>query len=428
MIYVLEFMTDHKPSYHIWTVGCQMNKADSARLAAELEGRGYIQAPSLDEADIVVLNSCVVRQSAENRVLSKLSSLKSLRRARPQAAIALTGCMVDGNLMELERRFPHIDSFFGPQDFGPFLSHVQPSVEAPVVSTTELKVCEFVPIISGCDKYCTYCIVPYRRGQERSRPMEEIVCEVERMAARGVREVTLLGQNVDSYGHDLPGRPDLAALLDALNGVASLARIRFLTSHPTDMTERLIQAVATLDKVCEHVNLPFQAGDDDILRRMGRRYTVAQYRDLVDRIRETIPGVCLSTDVIVGFPDETEEQFLRTVALLEKVRFDTVHVAAYSPRPGTAAARLADSVPIAEKKRRLQIVETLQEGIAAEINARLVGQAVEVLVEQRKGEKWEARTRTNKIVHFTDEADLLGQLVKVLVEKSSPWSLQGKLP
>lgn len=405
-----------------------MNKADSAHLASELEGRGYVSAPKVEDADIVVLNSCVVRQSAENRVLSKLSSLRALRRARPAASIALTGCMVDGNLDELQRRFPHVDMFFGPQAFHDFLASIQPAAaETTATEAKEYEVSEYVPIISGCDKYCTYCIVPYRRGRERSRPIDEIGCEVESLAGRGVREVTLLGQNVDSYGHDLPGEPDLSDLIGALNGVAGLMRIRFLTSHPRDMSSRLIESVARLDKVCEHINLPVQAGDDEILRRMGRRYTVTQYRDLVRSIQDTIPGVSLSTDVIVGFPGETAHQFERTFALLEEVRFDTVHVAAYSPRPGTAAARLPDDVPATEKKRRMQAVEVLQERIAAESNGAMVGRTVEVLVERLKGGKWEGRTRTNKIVHFADPNNRRGQLVRIEVESSSPWALGGRL-
>ncbi|MDO8691229.1 MAG: tRNA (N6-isopentenyl adenosine(37)-C2)-methylthiotransferase MiaB, partial [Dehalococcoidia bacterium] len=356
-----------------------MNKADSARLASELEARGYVPALHLEQADIVVLNSCVVRQSAENRVLSKLSSLRPLKRLRPDASIALTGCMVDGNLSDLERRFPQVDSFFGPQAFQEFLAGVKSVGEGAPQPGRQQQVCEFVPIVTGCDKFCTYCIVPYRRGRERSRPLDEIRAEVERLASLGVREVTLLGQNVDSYGHDLPDSPDLADLLTTLNEVSGLARIRFLTSHPRDMSDRLIQAVGRLDKVCEHINLPVQAGADEVLRRMGRRYTVSQYRDLVSRIKDAVSGVSLSTDVIVGFPGETEVQFGETVALIETMRFDTVHVAAYSPRPGTAAASLPDTVPAAEKKRRLQVIETLQEDICRESNSALLDQRLEAL-------------------------------------------------
>jgi tRNA-2-methylthio-N6-dimethylallyladenosine synthase len=264
--------------------------------------------------------------------------------------------------------------------------------------------------------------------------MEEIVCEVEGLARRGVKEVTLLGQNVDSYGRDFfekfekPEKPALADLLEELNRVDGLARIRFLTSHPKDMSERLIEAMAHLDKVCEHLSLPFQAGDDDILRAMRRGYTVAQYRHLIGRIRQAIPHIALSTDVIVGFPGESEEQFQRTYDLLGELRFDTVHVACYSPRPGTIASRrLIDDVPYEEKVRRRKMVEHLQEGIATEINACLLGSTVEVLVEGRKKGKWWGRTRGDKLVFFEDEADHLGQLVKVKIERTSPWSLQGSV-
>jgi len=286
----------------------------------------------------------------------------------------------------------------------------------------------FVPIIEGCDKFCSYCIVPYRRGRERSRPVDEILCEVRWLAQRGVKEVTLLGQNVDSYGHDLPATPDLADLLVELNEVDSLSRIRFLTSHPKDMGERLIEAMAHLEKVCEHLSLPFQAGDDDILMAMRRGYSAKQYRELVERIRDAIPGVALSTDVIVGFPGESEEQFERTFDMIRELRFDTVHAACYSPRSGTIAARkLRDDVPLEEKRRRREKIEALQEGIASEINRKLLGQTVEMLVEGRKKGKWQGRTRTDKLVFFSDEDDHIGKLVRVKIEKTSPWALQGSL-
>jgi tRNA-2-methylthio-N6-dimethylallyladenosine synthase len=257
--------------------------------------------------------------------------------------------------------------------------------------------------------------------------MDEVICEVQGLVQRGAKEVTLLGQNVDSYGHDLPGKPDLADLLRELNQINGLARIRFLTNYPSGVNRKLIAAVARLGKICEHISLPVQAGDDEILRAMRRGYTVAQYRELVQQIRSAIPGVALSTDVIVGFPGETREQFQRTVELLSELRFDTVHVAAYSERPGTIASRkLKDDVPLEEKKRRLKKVEELQEGIAAEINAKLLGKEVEVLVEGEKKGKWYGRTRTDKLVFFFDNVDYLGQLVTVEVENTSPWSLQGK--
>jgi len=346
--------------------------------------------------------------------------------------IALTGCMVDSRVDELKGRFPHVDLFLKPQAFGDLLQltagrEVSEQAEKPLLPSHPLP-STFVPIIQGCDNLCSYCIVPYRRGREKSRPLEEILCEVKALVAHGARQVVLLGQNVDSYGHDLPTKPNLADLLTEVNSIDGLARICFLTSHPKDMTEGLIEAVAQLDKVCEYISLPVQAGDDAILKAMRRGYTVERYLHLVRQIRSVIPEVALSTDVIVGFPSETEEQFERTLDLLAELRFDTVHVAAYSPRPGTIASRLLeDDVPLEVKKERLQRVEKLQEGIASEINAQLLGKRMEVLVEGKHKGKWQGRTRTNKLVFFNHKADHLGQLVQVEIEKSSPWWLQGKV-
>jgi len=420
------------PFYHVWTIGCQMNKADSEHIASYLEQIGYRASPKADEADIIVLNSCVVRRSAEDRVINKLDSLKALKR-RQNPVLVVTGCIVDSRVDSLRHRYPHVDFFFQPQAFSElsrFLveRHLAPEGLEPSSVLSRPLPSAFVPIINGCDNFCSYCIVPYRRGRERSRPVQEIVCEVEGLVARGVKEVTLLGQNVDSYGHDLPQKPDLAALLGELNQTDSLARIRFLTSHPKDMSDSLIEAMSQFEKVCEHLSLPIQAGDDNILRAMRRGYAVAHYRGLIDRIRQAIPHIALSTDVIVGFPGEGEGQFQGTFDLLRELRFDTVHVAAYSPRPGTIASRkLADDVPTGVKVRRREMVEHIQQGIATEINARLLGSTVEVLVEGRKSEKWWGRTRTDKLVFFSDEVDRLGQLVNVKVEKTSPWSLQGVL-
>ncbi len=287
----------------------------------------------------------------------------------------------------------------------------------------------YVPITQGCDLMCAYCVIPYRRGRQVSRPVEELVEEVELLARRGAKEVTLLGQTVDLYGRDLPGKPDLAALLHAVSAVSGLERIRFLTSHPRFMTWRIIRAIAELEKVCEHIDLPVQAGSDEVLRRMRRGYTVEEYRRLVHEIRAAIPGVALSTDVVVGFPGETVEQFEETRRLLEELRFDKVHVAAYSPRPETLSQRtMPDDVPGEEKRRRLHVVEELQEMIATEINRSLLGQALEVLVEERHRDMWRGRTRSDKLVFFEeDNRELQGQLVRVYIERSSPWSLKGAL-
>ena len=416
--------------YHIWTIGCQMNKADSERISSYLEQIGYQPSPKADEAEIIVLNGCVVRRSAEDRVINKLNALKSLGRGK---ILALTGCIVDSSVDDLSHRFPHVDLFFAPQAFREFARYLEERGLAPGGSDSGFsnlrpKPSAFVTIIRGCDNFCSYCIVPYRRGRERSRPLAEIVCEVEELAVHGTKEVILLGQNVDSYGHDLPHCPTLAELLAELNRIDGLARIRFLTSHPKDMSERLIESMARLEKVCEHLSLPLQAGDDDILWAMRRGYTAVQYRQLVGRIRRSIPHIALSTDAIVGFPGESEGQFQKTYDILRELRFETVHVACYSPRLGTIAAReLQDDVPAEEKIRRREKIETLQEGIATEINRRLLGKTVEVLVGGRKKGKWWGRTRTDKLVFFEDKSDHMGQLVNVRIEKTSPWSLQGKV-
>ncbi len=425
------------PTYAIWTIGCQMNKADSARLATALEARGYRPAPALEQADVVVLNTCVVRESAERRVIGRLNSLKGLKRRRPQVFIGVMGCFVSGDRPALARRFPHVSAFFTVEELADFMALVpgggaNASVHALQHPTWLSRpggpaVTAYVPIIYGCNNFCSYCIVPYRRGRERSRPLDEIVCEVESLVAQGVREVTLLGQNVDSYGRDLPDRPDLADLLTRLQPIAGLWRIRFLTSHPKDMSDKLIETVATLPKVCQAINLPVQAGDDAILQAMRRGYTVAQYRDLVARMRARLPHLALTTDVVVGFPGETVAQFQHTCDLLTELRFDQVHVAAYSPRPGTVAARLPDDVSPAEKERRRQAVEELQTRIAQEINATYLGRTVEVLVDGQHQGQWRGRTRTDKIVFFADKAAWSGRLAQVTIEHAGPWSLRGRL-
>ena len=287
----------------------------------------------------------------------------------------------------------------------------------------------FVNIIHGCDNFCTFCIVPYRRGRERSQPSPEVDREVRHLVERGVKEVTLLGQKVDSYGQDLQGGADLADLLSQLNGIDGLERVRFLTSYPLGVTDKLVDAVARLDKVCEHINIPVQTGDNAVLEAMHRGYTVEQFRERITRIRAGIPGVSLSTDVIVGFCGETEEQFQHTLDLLEEERFDVVHAAAYSVRPGTIAARtLPDDVPPEVKKERLRRVEELQESIARDVNAPLLGQAIEVLAEKQAGGRWESRTRSNKLVHFAGGSlDLVGELATVRITATGPWSLQGDL-
>lgn len=401
-----------------------MNKAESERLGSLLEQKGYQEAPTAEKADLIVLNSCVVRRSAENRVVNKLNALKSLKRLHPDVTLAVTGCLVNSDTTHLKKAFPYVDYFFKAGEEPQWLGETGNGLFLPARPS----VSTYVPIIQGCNNFCSYCIVPYRRGREKSRPVCELVNEVQGLVRNGVKEVILLGQNVDSYGHDLPDKPDLADLLKELNPIDGLLRLRFLTNHPKDMSGKLIESVARLDKVCEQINLPVQAGSDDILRAMRRGYTVEHYRKLVAEIRNRIPGVALSTDVIVGFPSESLEQFRQTVDLLSEIRFDVVHVAAYSTRPGTIADReLEDNVPLEEKRRRLGEFEELQGKIADGINAGLLDETVEILVEGCDKGKWRGRTRTDKLVFFTASEDYSGKLVNIKIEKTSPWSLQGKI-
>ena len=420
-------------TYYIWTIGCQMNVADSRRLADSLEEMGYRRALRMEEADVMVLNTCVVRQSAEDKVKGRLNSLKSVKRRRPESILVLWGCFV-GQAEERQRvaeGYPFVDLLLGPSDIAPLLSFLKQRPAAGQISvpasSTAPAICAYTTIVHGCNNFCSYCIVPYRRGPEISRPIPQIVDDVRQLVASGAREVTLLGQNVDSYGHDLPAQPSLADLLVAVHEIPDLWRIRFLTSHPKDMTSRLIRTAASLPKVCEHIELPVQAGDDEILCRMNRHYTIAHYRELIAQIRESMPHVGLSTDVIVGFPGETASQFDRTYALLEEIRFDAVHIASYSPRTDTAAAKWEDDVPAEEKERRRVAIEALQERIVGEINAQLLDKTVEILVETRHKGKWRGRTRTNKIVFFSDSRNWQGKLAQVHITWTGPWSLQGNV-
>jgi len=417
-------------SYHIWTIGCQMNRAESRRIAEYLDSSGCKAASGLSDADLVILNTCVVRQSAENKVMGTLGLLRGLKSKRSDLMVLVTGCFVGSGDQPLRERYPEVDFSFRPGDYDELIAwgrahgmvlqrKGRPGAASP---------CASVPIIQGCDNFCSYCIVPYRRGREVSRSLEDIVCEVQEMVRRGTKEVTLLGQNVDSYGHDLPGHPDLADLLTELDSIDELSRIRFLTNHPKDISIKLIDMVASGEKVCEHFHLPVQAGDDDVLRAMRRGYTVEQYRELVQTIRRRIPSVSLSTDIIVGFPGETEEQFGHTCSLIEDLSFDVVHVAAYSPRPEAAASReYRDDVPLPAKRERFVRIEALQARIAGEINAQLEGMRLEVLVEGTRRGRWFGRTRSDKLVFFEAPGEWAGQSAMIRINRTSPWSLGGEV-
>lgn len=452
--------------YYIWTIGCQMNRADSRQLAHQLDALGYRSTPDVKQADVIVLNTCVVRQSAEDKAVGRITALKPLKEMRPgrDTVIGVMGCLVGlGDSSPLQKQFPYVDVFMPPTD-GTALIELLKTREGYDLHRQEVTqrhrrqddavpdplraargrqpVSDFVSAIYGCNHVCSFCIIPLRRGTEHSRPLGEVVAEVESLVARGAKEITLLGQIVDRYGYDRAGirrplkhgevhdvqvRPDLADLLRAVHEIDGLERIRFLTSHPNYMTDRLLETVAELPKVCEHIEVPVQAGDDEVLRRMRRRYTSGDYRRLIRHIREVLPGASIATDVIVGTPGERDAQFEETYRLLEELRLDMAHIAVYSPRPGTASARREDDVPPEEKERRRRGLESLQERVVGEINAGLQGQTVEVLVEEKPRNRWKGRTRTNKLVFFEDDADWQGQLAQVRIAWTGPWSMIGEV-
>lgn len=448
--------------YHIWTLGCQMNIADSQLLASELEKMGYSAAQDPDAADIYVVNTCVVRQQAEDKAYGRLNLLSELKQANPDKVIGLMGCMVGvRDPLALRRKLPYVDVFLPPSEPAPMVDFLKSRlteaeallleaadrVQRDAIQDGELLlplheqgnlISAHVPVVYGCSHACSFCIIPFRRGIERSRPVGEIVGHIRSLARQGVKEVTLLGQIVDRYGKDVEDGPDLADLLRVVHGVAEevgILRIRFLTSHPNWMSDKLLDTVAELPRVMPHIEVPVQAGHDTVLANMKRGYTTDDYRRLIDRIRARIPDVAIHTDIIVGFCGETDEQFMATADLLAELRLDKVHLARYSPRPNTVSERrMADDVPEAVKKARHEFIDQQQARICDEINRQALGQQVEVLVEEEHKGKWRGRTPQNKIVFFEDTPidqggpDWRGQLATVEIVWTGPWSMQARLP
>lgn len=434
--------------YHIWTEGCQMNVADSQRVGSSLEHLGYSLTEKPEEADVIVLNTCVVRQSAEDKALGRVSSFKKLKEQNPNLVINLMGCLVGVRGAEkLKAKLPYVDVFSPPSDPAPLISHLtQGEIRSLEDAETtrrflmmdeELKlpvaeqgktVSVHVPIVYGCSHACTFCIIPYKRGIERSRPVGDIVGEIRSLAKQGVKEITLLGQIVDRYGKDIPDGPNLAALLRIIHEVEGIERIRFLTSHPNYFDDDLIEAIAELPRVMPHIELPIQAGDDTVLENMKRGYTQQQFRDLVEKIRNRIPDCSIATDIIVGFPGETEEQFMETYRVLADLKLDVAHLARYSVREGTVATRrMVDDITDEEKMRRFRMLEDLQEQVVGEINKKYLGENVEVLFEEKVKNRWRGRTPTNKLVFVEAEEDLRGKLLPVTVTWTGPWSMQANL-
>ncbi len=447
--------------YHILTFGCQMNTADSQQLASELERLGCLAVDNPDQADIVVVNTCVVRQQAEERALNRLYLLRDAKQRDPNKVIGVMGCMVGvRDSLALRKKLPFVDVFLPPSEPQPMVEFLKARMTEHELREIEARdrarrdafqdgdfadsalilpaheqgrlISAHVPVVYGCSHACTFCIIPFRRGIERSRSVGEIVAHVRSLARQGVKEITLLGQIVDRYGKDIPDGPNLAQLLRILDGIGTeigIERIRFLTSHPNWMTDELLDAVAELPRVMPHIEVPVQAGDDTVLANMKRGYTADDYRRLIERIRQRIPQVAINTDIIVGFPGETDAQFQRTYDLLAELKLDKVHLARYSPRPGTVSARrMDDDVPESEKRRRHEALEALQERTLAELNSRYLGETVQVLVEDQVRGKWRGRTPQNKLVFFESAGDLRGRLMNVQITWTGPWSLQGRIP
>lgn len=433
--------------YNFWITGCQMNYADARRVATELEKLGYRATPRMEEADVVILQTCTVRQQSEDKAYGKLQNLASLKEQHPGMTIAVMGCVVGvrGNEV-LEQRFPFVDVFMEPSTDGlPLVTHLtqdevlgyetavtaqrhiwqDEEVILPAYQRDKL-ISAPVAIVYGCSHACAFCIIPQKRGIERSRPVGEIAAEVRSLVSQGVKEVVLLGQIVDRYGYDVEAGPDLADLLRVINDIDGLQRIRFLTSHPSYMTDKILYAVRDLPKVMPQIEVPIQAGDNEVLANMKRGYTREQYRDLVHRIRDIMPDAAIHTDIIVGFPGETEAQFMQTYDILAELRLDKTHLARYSPRPGTVSARrMEDDVSDAEKRHRFHLIEVLNAQVSQEKMRKLLGATVEVLVEDKHKGKWRGRTPHNKLVFFDDPRSLRGELVQVHISHTGPWSMSG---
>jgi len=432
---------------HVITYGCQMNEYDSERVAGLLKTQAYELCDRPEEADLILLNACSIREKAEDKVFSQLGALKRLKTARPDLIIGVMGCMAQLQQGRIQERAPYVDLVFGSPAIarvGELVARVRrgersvlETGEGPLVKITAkpesaARLKAFVTVMEGCEKHCTFCVVPTTRGRERSHAPAAIVEEIRGLAEVGCVEVTLLGQTVNAYGRDLAPPTDLAALLELVGDIAGIERIRFTTSNPYNLTTRLIRAIRDLPKVVEYLHLPMQSGSDEILARMHRGYTRARYRELIDEIRETVPGIALSTDIIVGFPGETDADFAQTVDMVERVGFDNAFIFRYSRRPGTPAADMANQVPDGVKAQRNALLLDVAGRVAAERSRRLQGRVLPVLVDgvSRKDPREAAgRTRCNRVVNFDGEgrADLFGRVVPVRITGALPHSLRGAL-
>lgn len=434
--------------YNILTFGCQMNERDSETIAGVLQQLGYEHTDNYQDADIIILNTCCVRETAENKVWGRIGELKALKSNNPDIIIGICGCMTQQKevAQKIRKKAPHVELIFGTHNI-----HELPDMlknllaerkhilnvwdaegniveDLPVHRKDGVKA--FVSITYGCNNFCTYCIVPYVRGRERSRKVEDISKEITELARQGFREVTLLGQNVNSYGKDFDKKMDFADLLVQLDQIEGIERIRYMTSHPRDFDQKLIDTIAGLNKVCEHFHLPVQSGSNNVLKRMNRGYTREHYLKLVQAIRAKIPGASITTDLIVGFPGETDEDFNDTLSLVRLVGYDAAFTFVYNKRSGTPAAEYEDQISDEVKRERIVKLIDLQNKISLEKNLAEIGKEHFVLVDginKNDATKVEARTRTNKLVFLDGDSDLIGRTVKVIIREAGPWHLDGEI-
>ncbi len=434
--------------YSIETFGCAMNENDSERLCGMLSEMGYSECTARAESDLIIFNTCCVRENAEQKVYGHLGALKKLKEINPNLIIAICGCMMQQpQIVEyIKKTYKHVGIIFGTHNLYKFPELLNTAINTkktvidvwdstgsiaenmPIIRKDTLKA--WVTVMYGCNNFCSYCIVPYVRGRERSRSLEEIRNEVEVLAKDGCKEITLLGQNVNSYGKDLEGNFTFASLLRELNTIKGIERIRFMTSHPKDLSYDLIFAIRDCDKVCEHLHLPVQAGSSRILEDMNRKYSKEQYLGLIEKIKQHIPGIALSTDIIVGYPGETEQDFEETLDVVSKVKFDMAYTFLYSKRTGTPAAKSPNQISEEVMKARFDRLLELQNSISRQLNDKLLGKEVEVLVEglsKNSKTTYTGRTRENKIVNFKGNSDLVGKMVKIKIDTIQTWSLAGKL-
>ena len=428
------------------TFGCQMNQADAQRIRGILFSLGYSEVDSDEEADLIIFNTCSVRDHAEQRLIGRVRSLSALKRSKPELLIAVAGCMAQHLKSGMLKMLPMVDFVFGPNDIeelpdllkraklghalGKFLKKGAFDGETADGIVVSRPFSAMVNIIRGCTNFCSYCIVPYVRGPEVSRPINDLKQYIKDLADRGVKEITLLGQNVNVYGKDLGIREGFATLLEEIEQIDGIKWVRFLTSHPRDFTLEAIQRISKLTKVCEQYHLPFQAGSNRVLALMRRGYTKEKYLELIDNVRKYIPGVSLSTDIICGFPTETEEEFQETVELVKKVRYESAYMYYYSPRPGTKAASMEGQLPDEVRKDRLARLIDIQNDIGREESVKLLGKTFEVLVESeasRDASHVYGKTRTGRVVDFEGDKSLIGSFVKVKIEQTRNWTLSGKL-